>query len=103
MRHWMMVFACVAVVACGSEDDENGGNGGGGGDGCDGCTDGELCVIEFGDSTEERCEAIPDICGETGDCFDTECQSAMYDYCPEETSAWACSDTFPPTYISCTL
>ena len=90
-----------ALVACGDDDTNSSTNGNQ--DGCNACGDAELCVIEFREDKEERCEPIPEVCGDTGSCADIECQSAMYDYCPDETSAWGCSDTTTPTYISCTL
>jgi hypothetical protein len=96
-------LALAFLIACnGGGGDGNVGDDDGDGD-CDSCAESELCVIEFAETNVERCEAIPEVCGGTGDCTDTECQSAMYDYCPEETSAWGCSDTFPPTLISCNL
>ena len=93
------IAGCVLAIACG--DDENNGDNG---KGCNSCSDNELCVLEFSDPDQtERCEPIPEVCGETGDCMNFDCQAAMYDYCPDETSAWGCSDTNHPTYISCTL
>jgi hypothetical protein len=70
---------------------------------CDACSDSEICIIDFfdADATDYRCDPIPDVCGDIASCTDVECVSAMYDFCPEDTSGWGCSDTFPPTMISC--
>ena len=97
-----ILFWLIPFIITGCGDDDTSGQQQTG-SGCEACSDTELCVIEFGDAREERCEPIPEVCNGVGSCADTECTSAMYDYCPDETSAWGCSDTSPPTFISCTL
>jgi len=99
MKHLGIALSFLALVACGDEDTQGPDDG----DGCSSCTDTELCVIEYSDPKLERCEPIPEVCGDTGSCADIDCQSAMYDYCPESTTAYGCSDTMAPTFISCTL
>jgi hypothetical protein len=71
--------------------------------GCDACADSQICVVGFPSTGDNvyRCEPIPEVCGDVANCFDVECEMAMYDACPSDTWAWACSDTFPPTVISC--
>lgn len=100
MKHIPMMLSLLALMACGDEEQDTDATGG---DSCSSCTETELCVIEFSEPKVERCEPIPEICGDTGSCADMDCQSAMYDYCPEATSAYGCSDTMAPTFISCTL
>ena len=70
-------------------------------DDCNDCSSGQICVMEFSVEDTTRCEDIPAVCGSEAACDDGECQSAMYDYCPADTNGWGCSDTFPPTVISC--
>ena len=100
MMRPLLLLLTLSFFGCG-EDDNPGSNSPG--DDCNSCGESELCVIEFGEEREERCEPIPEVCNGVGACADTECTSAMYDYCPDETSAWGCSDTMAPTFISCTL
>ena len=102
MKCTPLVLAALLLWGCGDEDGSNTPPGGDG-EGCNACSESEVCVIEYGDEKVERCEAIPEICDGIGSCENIDCQSAMYDYCPDETSAWGCSDTMVPTFISCTL
>ena len=101
MKQALFILSLPIFWACGdtNTDDDNSGNG----EGCNSCLGDELCVIEFSDPKVERCEPIPETCNGIADCSNIDCQAAMYDYCPDETAGWGCSDTAPPTFISCNL
>ena len=97
MTRTILLWAWVGFLGCSDEDNTTEA------EGCDSCSENQICVIEFGETKVERCETLPEICNGTGSCTEMDCVSAMYDYCPEETGATGCSDTYPPTVISCNL
>jgi hypothetical protein len=106
MNLHILVCLSLSIVGCsGGATDDTGAVGGGGPSGevsaCSACADTQVCIMEFSEEDTVRCEPIPEVCAGEANCFDVECQMAMYDYCPLETWAWGCSDTFPPTVISC--
>ena len=82
----------VVLVACG-----------GGSSGND-CSETQVEVKYFRGTMDGKteCKPIPAACGATASCVVQACISAMYDYCvaPEYIGV-GCSDTFPPTIISC--
>ena len=70
-------------------------------DNCSACGADQICVVVFSDERTTRCEDIPDDCGTDASCFDDVCVEAMFDSCPDGFINAGCSDTFPPTVISC--
>jgi hypothetical protein len=47
------------------------------------------------------CAPVPASCGATASCADNACIRDMYGLCTAGYIGVACSDTFPPTIISC--
>ena len=95
-----VVLFSLLLSACGggaSKDDTEPGPV----DDCSECGAGQFCVVVFGDDETIACETIPDACGSEASCTDDECASAMVDFCPETFWTTGCSDTFPPTVVSC--
>lgn len=92
-----LLFVITACGGGGSTADEHSD----GSDPCGQCGDDEICVIVYSDETTQSCEAIPEVCGTDASCTDDDCAMAMYDSCPESFVNTGCSDTFPPTMISC--
>lgn len=84
----------ILLVACGSGEGDPAES-----EGCDACADGEICLVYFEDSGErEECAALPDSCAGDDSC---ECRGDMYDLCEDPFLGVGCSDTAPPTIISC--
>ena len=50
---------------------------------------------------ETVCKPLPASCGGTAACAVNACIRDMYGYCESPYLGVACSDTFPPTIISC--
>jgi hypothetical protein len=50
---------------------------------------------------ETVCKPLPAACGSTASCAVNACIRDMYGYCESPYLGVACSDTFPPTIISC--
>lgn len=98
----MRVLPILALLAsaCGGDsskgDDETGLV-----DDCGACSTTQICVMVFADETTASCQAIPDECGSEASCTDDACAVAMFEACPEGGFNTGCSDTFPPTVISC--
>ena len=61
----------------------------------------QVCVKTFADQETTACMPIPDACQGQADCFDQGCAAAMYELCGADIVNTGCSDTFPPTVISC--
>jgi hypothetical protein len=74
----------------------------GGGSGSS-CTSTEIEVHYFGGSADGKvaCMPIPSACNGMASCAVTPCISAMYSTCASPYFGVACSDTFPPTIVSC--
>ncbi len=94
----ILMLTALLITGCGGGDDDD--------DvaveDCSDCVDGEVCVAYLGtDDDHDECAAIPTECGGTADCMETDCISALYDLCENETMGVACSDTSPPTIVSC--
>lgn len=90
------LFLTMALVACGGGSDDSGAGGGG----CDACADGEICLVYFEESgdTREECAALTPNCSGDDSC---ECRGEMYGQCEDPFVGVSCSDTSPPTIISC--
>ena len=83
-----VILACAFLAACGSGDDD--------------CSEDEVQVSYLGTANDRtECSPIPAACGEVADCDVTACISAMYGLCQSPAIGVGCSDTFPPTIISC--
>ena len=107
-----LVF-CMAALAFACGDDNGGSTGGAMTDGganhgpvgvasCDACNQTQLCVMTFDTLADAiECAPIPMVCNGTADCSDQACAAAMYGFCGEDFISNGCSDTFPPTVISC--
>ena len=65
------------------------------------CGAAQYCVMTFGEETTSTCEPIPAVCNGEPSCMDDECASAMLEACGEDDYSSGCSDTFPPTVVSC--
>ncbi len=103
---WTICVVAVLTWACGDDGDESmdamGGDGSiGAVSDCNTCGDQSVCVRIFGVEESMACMAIPVACNGAGDCFDEACAAAMYALCGEDFINNGCSDTFPPTVISC--
>lgn len=94
-RALVLLVALLSLVAlgCGGDDDGDG----------DGCADDQVEVTYLGGDDDGRteCAAIPAACGATASCASDECRGALYGLCESPYIGVACSDTFPPTIVSC--
>jgi len=83
----------LAAAACGGDDDGAG----------DGCGDDQVEVSYLGGDDDGRteCAPIPAACGATASCASDECRGALYGLCESPYLGVACSDTVPPTIVSC--
>jgi hypothetical protein len=72
-----------------------------GGDSVD-CSEDQVEVAYLGTSNDRvECHPIPAVCGGTAACAVQDCIAAMYGLCQSPAIGVGCSDTFPPTIISC--
>jgi hypothetical protein len=82
-----LALAVTLAAACGGDDD---------------CSSDEVQVAYLGTSNDRtECRPIPAECGATADCGDTDCIRALYGLCESPAFGVGCSDTFPPTIVSC--
>ena len=68
------------------------------------CTTSQVEVTYLGGGArngETTCEPIPASCGSAAACDVQACIHDMYGYCESPYIGVGCSDTFPPTIISC--
>jgi hypothetical protein len=94
-----LLFACGGGGSSGA-----GGGGGGAATGCSACKATEACVVNLDKNAVkkgERCVAIPAACGKTASCSDQACEGALYGLCEMGWTGVGCSDTYPPTLVSC--
>ena len=95
----LILLAAVSLfVGCG---DDSGGTSSGTVTDCSSCSGSQVCVKTFADQETTACMPIPDACQGQADCFDQGCAAAMYELCGADIVNTGCSDTFPPTVISC--
>ncbi|MGE5183285.1 MAG: hypothetical protein ACM31C_14545 [Acidobacteriota bacterium] len=75
----------------------------GGDSGSTSCTTTQAEVRYFGGSADGRseCKPIPAACGGSASCAAQACISALYDLCAAPYIGVGCSDTYPPTIVSC--
>ena len=85
--------ALLFAVACGGDDDAGGGE----------CGEDQVEVAYLGGDDDGRteCAAIPAACGATAACDSDACRGALYGLCESPYNGVACSDTVPPTIVSC--
>jgi hypothetical protein len=70
--------------------------------GSDECSEDQVEVAYLGTSNDRtECHPIPAECGGMAECAVQECIAAMYGLCEAPAIGVGCSDTFPPTIISC--
>ena len=87
----MIRIACVLALAMGCSSSSD-------------CSTNEVKVSYLGGGTldgESECKPIPASCGATASCSDMTCESDLYALCESPYIGVGCSDTFPPTIISC--
>jgi hypothetical protein len=86
-RAWLL----AVLASCGSSDSAKT------------CTDTQVEVDYFRGTRagEMVCKPIPMSCGAVASCGDTNCIRDMYGLCDSPYIGAGCSDTFPPTIISC--
>jgi hypothetical protein len=84
---WLVLS--IALFGCGSSNDS--------------CGDNEVEVDYFRgpEDGKKTCAPIPAACGATASCSVQACEGAMYGLCDTGYLGVGCSDTFPPTIISC--
>ncbi|HEX8106294.1 MAG TPA: hypothetical protein VF516_01145 [Kofleriaceae bacterium] len=85
-----LLLLAAASAACGSSNDA-------------GCHSNEVEVDNFRGARDGAvvCKPIPASCNGTASCADNSCIRDMYGLCDAPYLGVACSDTFPPTIISC--
>jgi hypothetical protein len=90
MKFLIVMFLCIFCASCGGNDGESG------------CHQQQVEVTYLGTSNDRtECMAIPDVCNNSASCSDQPCIAAMYALCQAPAFGVGCSDTFPPTIISC--
>ena len=85
------ILAALAVtLACGSSSSTD-------------CHTDQVQVDYLGGARDGQtvCKPLPASCGNTASCADNACIRDMYGYCESPYLGVGCSDTFPPTIISC--
>jgi hypothetical protein len=84
------LVALLAVSSCGESGPSK-------------CSGSQVEVKYYGGASDGKtaCQPIPAACGATAACADQACISAMYSLCAQPYIGVGCSDTFPPTVISC--
>ena len=87
----LLVISSLAVAGCGSSSSSSS------------CRDTEAEVDYLRGTRDGQtvCKPLPASCGTTASCADNACIRDMYGYCESPYLGVACSDTFPPTIISC--
>jgi len=90
MKSIALGWLLVASAACGTS-------------GSTSCSDTEVEVKYFRGASDGKteCKPIPMECGGTAACANQPCIAAMYGLCAQPYIGVGCSDTFPPTIISC--
>ena len=85
------VFLAVLLAACGGDS------------GSSSCTTAQVEVKYFGGSADGKteCQPVPGACGGSASCAASACISALYNLCASPYIGVGCSDTFPPTIVSC--
>jgi hypothetical protein len=61
----------------------------------------EVAYLGGGSDGKSECKPIPAACGSTASCSDMACISALYGLCASPYIGVGCSDTAPPTIVSC--
>jgi len=83
-------FLVVALASCSSSSSKD-------------CGSDQVTVTYLGGARdgETTCKPIPASCGSAAACAVQACIRDMYGYCEAPYLGVGCSDTFPPTIISC--
>jgi hypothetical protein len=84
------VIVLALVAACGSSSS-------------DACTTDQVEVSYLGGTRDGQtvCKPIPMSCNGTASCSVMACIHDLYGYCDSPYIGVGCSDTFPPTIVSC--
>jgi hypothetical protein len=92
MRIRLLVIIALAAVGCGSSSASDAG-----------CRSNEIEVDYFRGARDGNvvCKPVPASCNGTASCADNNCIRDMYGLCDAPYLGVACSDTVPPTIISC--
>lgn len=90
MKRRIVLALVLALAACGDS-------------GSSSCskTQVEVDYLGGGSDGKKQCEPIPASCGSTASCADQACIAALYSLCQSPYIGVGCSDTFPPTIVSC--
>jgi hypothetical protein len=91
MTRTFALVTLLAVSACGGDSGPNG------------CSASQVEVAYLGGGSDGKtvCQPIPAACGATAACAVQACIAAMYSLCAQPYIGVGCSDTAPPTIISC--
>jgi hypothetical protein len=86
-----LVIAALAAAGCGSSASDSG------------CRTDEVEVDYFRGTRDGNvvCKPVPASCATTASCTSNSCIRDMYGLCDAPYLGVGCSDTFPPTIISC--
>jgi hypothetical protein len=88
----ILILSSLSAAGCSSSDP--------------GCKANEVEIDYLGNGSrigEVDCKPLPASCGATGSCANSACIRDMYALCLAPYIGVACSDTSPPTIISCNL
>jgi hypothetical protein len=92
MHARLLILGALLAIGCGSSSSAD-----------KDCSDTQVRVdyIRGARDGDTVCKPIPASCGTTGSCAVNACIRDMYGYCDAPYLGVGCSDTFPPTIISC--
>jgi hypothetical protein len=88
-----LVIGALALGGCGSSSSGSGTS----------CRETEVQIDYIRGTRDGQtvCKPLPASCGGTASCASNNCIRDMYGYCDSPYLGVGCSDTFPPTIISC--
>ena len=101
MKMSRAVLAAFGTIVIAAACNTSGTAGSGGGSGS--CTSKQVQVVYLKGTMDgkKQCASIPAACGATASCSDQACISALYGLCASPYIGVGCSDTAPPTIVSC--
>jgi len=87
----IVIGLMILMTSCASDEDSP-----------EKCGADQVEVAYLGTSNDRtECRAIPTECGAVAQCAEQDCIRALYGLCEGDTIGVGCSDTFPPTIVSC--